>query len=85
MKNTYTQCRLEKHDGNGGTFVLMSFIPSKFAIAGRIVKIKDCNDEWEDGWQVVSMGAVVDEDFLPDSHKAIKQHRKDTGDALPKK
>lgn len=82
---TYTQCTLEKYNNCGGRTTQTSFIPSKFAVLDSIVRLKDACGIWEDGWLVISVGATVDEDFLPDSHKAIKEHRKKTGDSLPKK
>jgi len=42
-------------------------------------------ERWVDGWVVESVGDVfVEDDQLPDSHKAIKKHRKSTGDSAPR-
>lgn len=37
MKNTMTQCRMEKTDGSFYT----AYIPSRFAVAGKIIDIDD--------------------------------------------
>lgn len=43
----YRQCQLEK-----GCTITTSWIPEKFAIKGKCVKLKKKNDEWDDGWTV---------------------------------
>ena len=80
---TYNQCRFERTTENGGTISYVAFIPTKFAIIGERVKLK-FDDNWIDGWVVHSISEPVEENCLPDSHKSIKQHRKNTGDSLPK-
>jgi hypothetical protein len=50
--STYTQCRLEKQIP-AGTARLMSWIPSAFATVGRVVKLREEGDVWNDGWRVV--------------------------------
>ena len=64
--------------------VMVSYIPETFAQVGSVIKLRQDDNTWEDGWIVESVGARVEEANLPDSHKAIKQHRKATGDFLPK-
>ena len=76
---TYRQCVLQKQN-----LEQVSFIPSKFAVVGKVIKIKDSNDNWDDGWVVMYAGQEVDEKSVPDSHDAIKAHRKKTGDAMAK-
>ena len=50
-----------------------------------MLRLKDDNDGWIDGWVVECVGDVIVEgDQLPDSHKAIKNHRKATGDSTPR-
>jgi hypothetical protein len=76
---TYTQCTLRK-DNSYQT----AFIPTKFATMNKVLKIKDENGNWEDGWVVIGKGSTVDEKHLPDSHAEIKAHRKATGDSMKK-
>jgi hypothetical protein len=41
---------------------MTTWLPEKFALDGRIVKVKDANGEWSDGWRVVSAGSIrIDE------------------------
>lgn len=77
----YRQCVLER-----GNTTTVSWIPEKYAETGKYLKLKNENGEWVDGWVVKSAStAKVEESFLPDSHQQIKDHKKRTGDSLPKK
>lgn len=82
-KEKYNQCILEKIVPNG-TQTQVSWIPKAFAIKNKVLKLRDPKfGDWEDGWKVTSVGTESDD--VPDSHIAIKEHRKRTGDSLPKK
>ncbi len=81
---TYRQCTLYKPCGKQSRKVMVSYIPEKFAQVGGVLKLKQDDDTWDDGWIVEAVGARVEEADLPDPHKEIKSHRKATGDALPK-
>lgn len=81
----YRQCHMaKKHEQ--GEWRQTSWIPEKFAAVGKVLKLKDSDGQWDDGWivQTVSQTRLAD-DMLPDYHSEIKGHRKTTGDALPKK
>lgn len=78
----YTQCRLKKKTSDG-TLEQMSFIPDKFAVMGKVLKLKE-GQIWDDGWVVESVGKTISEEYLPNPHIDIKRHRKNTGDSLPK-
>ena len=82
---THRQCGLVLNLENDTEVHLVSFLPARFAKRDRIVKLKQENGEWEDGWRVVEVGAGVDKDHLPDSHREIKAHRNRTGDGLVRK
>jgi hypothetical protein len=79
----YRQCRLEK-PGEFFTSYTVSYIPDKYAKVGNKLNLK-IDGIWSYGWIVKTACDKVHEDFLPDSHSAIKNHRKATGDSLPKK
>ena len=85
-KNTkYVQCEMRRAVAEG-CVKTTSYIPQKFAKVGRLLKLKDNNDTCIDGWVVEHVGsAVVEGDQIPDSHKAIKNHRKATGDSTPRR
>lgn len=81
----YTQCVLEQNDFQGTVRRLVTYIPSDLAKIAKVLRLMNDDGEWESGWKVVSLGTSIDEEHLPDTHKAIKMHRKRTGDSLPKK
>lgn len=68
----YVQCSLQRENTH-----LVSWIPKKFAVPSKILKLKN-NNVWEDGWKVISIGTELDETLVPDSHKGIKNHWKNT-------
>jgi len=70
-KQLYAQCGMRRKN-----VFRTSWIPQKFAKAGGVVKLKD-NGKWSDGWIVESVGSVGK---LPERIN----HRKATGDLLPK-
>ena len=72
----YRQCRLRRE-----TSEQVSYLPQKFAVTGRILRLKRDDGQWEDGWQVMSHGEDVPEELLPDPHQAVKLHRRATGDS----
>lgn len=90
--NYYNQCTLEKEvvaqtqqtDPSRLTLKQVSWIPTKYASLGRIVKLKNDQGEWEDGWTITSVGEKTPENVIPDIHAGIKAHRKSTGDSLKK-
>lgn len=47
---TYTQCSLKRGNSHH-----MAWIPTKFAVKGKFIKIKRAEDDWEDGWEVVGV------------------------------
>lgn len=75
----YKQCLLRKDNVE-----YRAFIPSKFAVVGKTVKVRT-EGSWNNGWKVVeSSPTELDENHLPDYHDAIKGHRKATGDSQSK-
>lgn len=80
----YRQCTLERRQLES-VVRMVSFIPEKFANLGKILRLRDNDGAWIDGWLVAAVGSErVAEAMLPDAHRGIKQHRQATGDALPK-
>ena len=76
MSTLYKQCRLSKPDGKGRHWYT-AWIPSQMAILGKVLKL-EINNEWQDGWQVDSVGReeVTEEkaSMMADiSHKAAKR------------
>lgn len=57
----YTQCLLNKKT-EFGTLQEVSWIPEKFAVADKQIKLKDENTEkWSDGWIVKQLFSTIDE------------------------
>lgn len=52
---TYTQCRLEKPWQDIGSLVDIVWIPTKYAKLNKILKIKQEDASWDDGWTVTAV------------------------------
>lgn len=72
----YRQCKLARKNETQ-----VSYIPEKYAILNKILKLKNHHGVWENGWKVEFVGARMEDSEVPDVHKQIRQHRKNTGDA----
>lgn len=80
----YKQCLLERQN-EGSSSRQVAWIAENFATVGLVLKIKNKDNSWEDGWVVKNSSSErIEEGNLPDSHACIKAHRKKTGDALKK-
>jgi hypothetical protein len=78
----YSQCTLERKTESGkATYV--TWLPATFAVKGKVLKLKGESNEWVDGWVVVSVGPLSTQP--PDWRKLVRQHRRGTGDDLPKR
>ena len=76
----YRQCRLRN-----GSRHMTSWLPDRFARKGAVLKLRNHEGEWDNGWLVEDAGdRLLPEELLPDSHEAIKRHRKASGDAEPR-
>ncbi len=47
----YAQCAMRRIVA-GASVVTTSYIPTQFAKVGRVLKLKDSDDRWVDGWVV---------------------------------
>ena len=65
-----------------GAVETTSWIPEVFAVVGGVVDLCD-DDVWTRGWEGLGVSSEVLEE-APDWRKAIRGHRKQTGDALPR-
>ena len=80
----FVQCGLRRTIAEG-CLRTVSYIPAEFATVGRVLKLKDNCEHWSNGWVVEVVGhSVVDRAAVPDYRKAIRNHRKTTGDQLPR-
>lgn len=82
-KQRYCQCHFVKTVGVERIMLSSTaYIPEKFAQLGQKLKLKTDKGEWDDGWTVTIVGEPTE--IVPDVQKAIRTHRKRTGDSLPK-
>lgn len=77
----YSQCSLYRNTPEGKS-KQTTYIPAKFAVVDKVLRLKNDEDVWENGWVVESTGTPIEEELLPDFHKAIRGHRKATGDSM---
>lgn len=49
----YKQCHLKRKNAHH-----TAWIPEKFAVVGKFIKIKKDENTWEDGWEVMSDGGT---------------------------
>jgi hypothetical protein len=75
----YRQCALR--NGNRTT---LSWIPERFAVPGKVLRLQRHDGAWDHGWVVEAAYSRCAEDQLLDPHRAIRRHRRNTGDDLPK-
>lgn len=71
MKNSYSlkQCHLQRGDVHQ-----ISWIPDRFAIEGKYVKLHE-----EDGWLIVSAGKYsISNEYISKMEYAARNHRKTT-------
>ena len=73
----YRQCRLVKRV-SGGEKLLMSYIPADFARVGRVVKLRDADGGWDDGWVIRLVGGSRTEDQLVENEVAQRRFARET-------
>lgn len=77
----YRQCRLVKRTATG-ELQQVSWIPDRYAVAGKVVKLREEDGTWDDGWVVRSAGTNrLAADQVPDYHEMSKAHLRASGDA----
>lgn len=89
----YVQCLLCKFNDitpktvKANTTVLeqTTYLPDEFAVLNKVLKLKNDEGKWENGWIVMKVYPDSETKLIPDSHIRVKKHRKNTGDSMPKK
>lgn len=71
----FQQCLLQNENA-----VLTSFLPLKFAVVGMLLRLKNSDGVWEDGWIVKRKFSRVE--AAPDPRRSFRQHEQSTGDSL---
>lgn len=82
MKNNeiYRQCRLVKRLRDGQS-VQMSYLPEEFAREGRIVKLRNEQGDWDDGWVISLVGREMKSEDLHEIDVAHRRFQKETSKA----
>lgn len=79
----YRQCRMYKKHSETCWSEQVSYIPEPYCVVGKVLKLRDEEGNWEDGWIVKTASSYrFPEQSVPDSHRDIKGHRKRTGDSI---
>jgi hypothetical protein len=73
----YTQCRLVKKI-RGGETIQTSYIPTEFAKVGRVVKVREDDGSWDDGWVIRIVGGSLTEEQLTALEKAHRRFERET-------
>jgi hypothetical protein len=55
----YCQCSMSR--GNVHT---IAYLPEKYAVLDKVLKIKQADESWEDGWVVKSVGERKPHEYL---------------------
>ena len=71
----YTQCCLHKPTETG-VRVTTSWIPSRLAVVGNPVRLRGDDNEWVEGWKVVSCGATATREETQSQAQDHKKQRK---------
>lgn len=73
----YRQCRLVKKI-RGGESIQTSYLPAEFAREGRVVKLRDPDGAWDDGWVIRVVGGSLTEDQLTALELAHRRFERET-------
>jgi hypothetical protein len=75
-----------RRTAKNGSTLTTSYIPLQFAKIGKTLRLRNEQGRWVDGWVVEIVGhTIVDGDGVPNYRKAIRNHRKQTGDSLTRR
>jgi hypothetical protein len=73
----YRQCRLVKKV-RGGEAIQTSYLPAEFAREGRVVKLREDDGWWDDGWVIRVVGGSLTEDQLAALERAHRRFERET-------
>jgi hypothetical protein len=52
--DNHVQCKLRRVNG----VITTSWLPQKYAVVGKFLKLKNDEGEWENGWEVTATFAI---------------------------
>jgi hypothetical protein len=74
----YRQCLLRKQCGEHGIVETTSWIPEPFCVKGKVLKLKDEDGSWENGWKVVSASELQPGDLVEQMSRVYLKTRRVT-------
>lgn len=74
----YVQCLLKKNLLNNVIKMKTSWIPEQFANVGKVLKLKNKNNQWNDGWIVEKIFGECDKKTIEENERNYTIHRKAT-------
>lgn len=77
---TYRQCRLVKRIRNG-EMIQVSYIPAEFAREGHVVKLREADGSWDDGWVIRLVGNSLTDEQLTALDIAHRRFERETSKA----
>ena len=80
----HCQCTLEKKISANCSKFRITWIPKKFAIIGKFLELQD-NGVWENGWEVIQVGASKGSEEVHVRSRDHKKQRKASDRERPKK
>jgi hypothetical protein len=73
----YRQCRLVKKIRDGES-IQTSYIPAEFARVGRVVKVREEDGAWDDGWVIRLVGGSITAEQLTELERAHRRFERET-------
>lgn len=77
-RTTFRQCEVRR-----GNAIRLTWIPAEYAVEGRNLRLRD-NGKWSEGWLVVSVYPDTERIVAGSPRRDIRNHRRATGDSLPR-
>jgi hypothetical protein len=76
MSIHYRQCRLTRSRGRA-VEQYTTWLPEPFAVAGAVVRLRDDDGDWGEGWDVAAVGPfTLSEDAMRKSERAYRKQRR---------
>lgn len=75
-KHRFYQCTLNKQYAANVNWLMVSWLPEKFAVKGTTLKLRMTDGQWLDGWVVTRVGAMMlksDVDLLSRDYKRTRR------------
>jgi hypothetical protein len=73
----YRQCLLQKRLANSRV-EMTTFLPREFAVVGSVVKLRQDDDSWEDGWHVMHAGQLLPAAAVESDEMLYRRARKNS-------